>query len=232
MRGVTDSGAVLGSPVAPSQPDRHHLSCRVAKMILVTYKSDVHPLVRHALTDGFRIVLDWARPAMAATMPLTPDGPRQAQGSAAGRGMEWPWACSAASTVGTSRNGVFPAPVLRSPPVTTVGEGGRRQAQRPGRGSGRRWPAAGKRLRGGLHGIEAVVEQTERNELRSWRIRLHLAKPRFTALQRVMERTGVPGAGSCPWRSFGALPGVASMPSSGRQATMGPSPLPLSRLPS
>ena len=24
----------------PSQPDRHHLSCLVAKMILVTYKSD------------------------------------------------------------------------------------------------------------------------------------------------------------------------------------------------
>jgi hypothetical protein len=27
----------------PSQPDRHHLRCLVAKMILVTYKSDVHP---------------------------------------------------------------------------------------------------------------------------------------------------------------------------------------------
>jgi len=27
----------------PSQPDRHHLSCLVAKMILVTYKSDAHP---------------------------------------------------------------------------------------------------------------------------------------------------------------------------------------------
>ena len=29
----------------PSQPDRHHLSCQVAKMILVTYKSDAHPLL-------------------------------------------------------------------------------------------------------------------------------------------------------------------------------------------
>jgi hypothetical protein len=28
---------------APSQPDRRHLSCIVAKMILDTYKSDVHP---------------------------------------------------------------------------------------------------------------------------------------------------------------------------------------------
>jgi len=149
---------------------------------------------------------------MAATMPLTPDGPRQAQGSAARRGMDWPWACSAASTVGTSRNGVFPAPVLRSPPVITVGEGGRRQAQRPGRGSGRRWPAAGKRLRGGLHGIEAVVEQTESHELRSWRNRLHLAKPRFTALQRVMERTGVPGAGSCRWRSLAHCLGWRACP--------------------
>jgi hypothetical protein len=32
---------------ASSQPDRHHLSCVIAKMILVTYKSDVHPLEAH-----------------------------------------------------------------------------------------------------------------------------------------------------------------------------------------
>jgi osmotically inducible protein OsmC len=45
--GSCRSGAARLS--APSQPDRHYLSCLVSKMILVTYKSDVHPLALLAL---------------------------------------------------------------------------------------------------------------------------------------------------------------------------------------
>jgi hypothetical protein len=38
---------------ALSQPDAHHLSSLVAKMILVTYKSDVHPLAAEAVRRGW-----------------------------------------------------------------------------------------------------------------------------------------------------------------------------------
>lgn len=41
---------------APSQPDGHRLSCRVAKMILVTYKSDVHPHGQGAAEEGGSVV--------------------------------------------------------------------------------------------------------------------------------------------------------------------------------
>ncbi len=56
------------------------------------------------------------------------------------------------------------------------------------------------------------VEQMKSHEPRSWRNRLHPPKPQFTALQRVMKRTGAPVRGSCRSRSLAHCPGRRACP--------------------